>query len=222
MADGRLGVNTEAREVSKSMINVREPMTLDNTAKQLLFTQARSQNGWMSKSVSDEQLRALYDLMKWGPTSVNSCPARVLFLRTKQSKERLASALNPGNVEKTMTAPVTALIGYETEFYKQLPRLFPHNPAIADLFSGEAKREFAEVTAFRNGSIQGAYLIVAARAVGLDCGPMSGFDNAKVDVEFFAGTSIKSNFLCNLGYGDPEKVFSRSPRLPFEDACKVL
>jgi 3-hydroxypropanoate dehydrogenase len=186
-----------------------------------VFHSARSQNGWLPTPVSDEQLRQLYDVMKWGPTSVNCSPARLVFVRTEEGKARLRDALAPGNVDKTMAAPVVAIVGYDTHFYEQLPQLFPHNPAVKAWFEGEAKKGFADTTAFRNGTLQGGYLIAAARALGLDCGPMSGFDNAKVDELFFAGTTVKSNFICGLGHGDAAKVFARSPRLSFDEACRL-
>lgn len=188
----------------------------------LVFRKGRSQNGWLDEPVSDEQLKQVYELMKWGPTSVNCSPARIVFVRSESGKAKLKDALSPGNVEKCMTAPVLAVVGYETRFYADLPRLFPHNPGVKNWFEGEDKTGFAETTAFRNGTLQGGYLIAAARAVGLDCGPMSGFDNAKVDAAIFAGTSIKSNFICGLGRGDSSKVFPRSPRLSFEEVCKVI
>jgi 3-hydroxypropanoate dehydrogenase len=187
-----------------------------------VFRKGRSQNGWLAEPVSDEQLKQVYELMKWGPTSVNCSPARIVFVRSETGKAKLKDALSPGNVDKSMTAPVLAVVGYETRFYDDLPRLFPHNPAVKAWFEGEAKVGFAETTAFRNGTLQGGYLIAAARAVGLDCGPMSGFDNAKVDAALFAGTSIKSNFICGLGRGDSAKLFPRSPRLSFEEACKLI
>ena len=210
------------------------PSTLSEEGMNLLFREARTHNAWLDKPVSDETLGQLYDLMKWGPTSVNCCPARILFLRTPEAKQRLLPALAPGNVDKTMGAPVTAIIGYDGRFYEQLPKLFPHTDA-RSWFAGTP--ELAEVTARRNSSLQGAYFIMAARAVGLDCGPMSGFDQAKVDHEFFPGAQeaqgdfhqeyfpdshIKTNFLCNLGYGDAAKLFPRSPRLDFDEACKLL
>jgi 3-hydroxypropanoate dehydrogenase len=197
-------------------------MKLSPADMDLLFTNARTQNGWQATPVSDAQLRELYELMKWAPTTMNTQPARILFLRSNEAKERLKPALNPGNVDKTMAAPVTAIIGYDTEFYELLPKLFPHNPNARGIFAGDEKKAHAETTAFRNGSMQGGYFILAARAIGLDCGPMSGFHNAKVDAEFFAGTGVKSNFLCNLGYGDASKVMPRSPRLAFDEACKLL
>ena len=188
----------------------------------LMFRNARSQNGWQAKPVSDEQLRELYELMKWAPTAMNTGPARFLFLRSREAKERLKPALNPGNVDKTMAAPVTAIIAYDTQFYEFLPKLFPHNQNARGMFVGDDKKAHAETTAFRNGSMQGGYFIIAARSIGLDCGPMSGFNNAMVDAEFFGGTGIKSNFLCNLGYGDASKVMPRNPRLAFDEACKLL
>ena len=185
-----------------------------------LFHQARTHNAWHPQPVSDDLLRQIYDLMKWGPTSANSSPARIVFLRTKEAKERLRPALSPLNVDKTMQAPVTVILAYDLKFYEHLPRLFPMKPDMKNMFSSSA--QLAEITAFRNGSLQGGYFILAARALGLDCGPMSGFDNAKVDAEFFPSSSVKSNFLCNLGYGDHSKLFPRSPRLDFEEACQLL
>ena len=197
-------------------------MLLSPEDMDLIFRNARSQNGWQAKPVGDAQLRQLYDLMKWAPTTMNTGPARILFLRSREAKERLKPALNPGNVDKTMAAPVTAIIAYDTEFYELLPQLFPHDQNARGIFAGEENKAHTEATAFRNGSMQCGYFIIAARAIGLDCGPMSGFDNAKVDAEFFGGTGIKSNFLCNIGYGDPAKVMPRSPRLAFDEACKLL
>jgi 3-hydroxypropanoate dehydrogenase len=189
--------------------------------RDVLFRHARSHNGWTSEPVSDSKLRELYDLMRWGPTSVNCSPARIVFVRTPEAKARLKEALSPGNVDKAMSAPVVAIVGYDTHFYEQLPRLFPHNPGVKAWFEGEAKAAFAQTTAFRNASLQGGYLIAAARTLGLDCGPMSGFDNAKLDAAFFAGTTVKSNFLCALGYGDAGKLHARSPRLEFDEACTL-
>jgi 3-hydroxypropanoate dehydrogenase len=193
--------------------------TLDDTALDQLFRSARTHNGWLPAPVTDDELHALYELMKWAPTSANCSPARIVFVRTREGKERLRPALSPGNLDKTMAAPVTAIIGHDLAFYEKLPQLFPHTDA-RSWFVG--KPALIETTAFRNGSLQGAYFILAARALGLDCGPMSGFDNAKVDAEFFAGTSIRSNFLCNLGHGDPAKLFARSPRLAFDEACRIV
>jgi 3-hydroxypropanoate dehydrogenase len=194
---------------------------LDDQSLDTLFRSARTQNGFLDKPVSDAQLRALYELMKWGPTTMNSQPARLVFVRSKAGKEKLAPALSPGNRDKTMAAPVTAIIAYDLQFYENLPRTFPNNPNAKAAFEGEQKKLHVQTTALRNGSLQGAYLILAARALGLDCGPMSGFDNAKVDAAFFPEGRVKSNFLCNLGYGDPAKVFPRNPRLPFEEACSL-
>ncbi|NUU04120.1 malonic semialdehyde reductase [Herbaspirillum robiniae] len=185
-----------------------------------LFLQARSQNGWLPKPVDDEQLRRLYDLMKMAPTSANCSPARIVFLRSAQAKERLRPALSAGNVEKAMSAPVVAVIGYDTQFHELLPQLFPHNPAMRELFAGNAA--LAQATAVRNGSLQGAYLMLAARAIGLDVGPMSGFDAEQVNAAFFADGRCRVNFICNLGYGDPDKLFPRSPRLDFDQACTLL
>jgi 3-hydroxypropanoate dehydrogenase len=193
---------------------------LNQEALDLLFRQARTHSAWLDQPVTDETLRDLYNLMKFGPTSMNCSPARVLFLRTREAKERLRPFLMQSNVDKTMVAPVTAIVAYDTKFYDRLPQLFPHYPGGREIFANNP--DLAQITAVRNGTLQGGYFIMAARAVGLDCGPMSGFDNAKVDAEFFAGEALKSNFLCNLGYGDASKLFPRNPRLEFEEACRVL
>jgi 3-hydroxypropanoate dehydrogenase len=193
---------------------------LSDESLDILFRKARSHRAWLPKPVSDDLLRELYNLMKWGPTSANCCPARILFLRTPESKERLRPALASGNVDKTMAAPVTAIVAHDLRFYDQLPKLSPDNPAIRDLFVNSS--ELADVTAFRNGSLQGGYFILAARSLGLDCGPMSGFNNSKVDAEFFSSGSVKSNFLCNLGYGDASKLRPRDLRLSFDEACQLL
>jgi len=195
------------------------PEILSDAGLDLIFRNGRSHNVWLDKPVNDVLLQALHELLKMGPTSANSSPARFLFIRSPEAKLRLAPALSDTNRPKVMQAPVTAIIGYDLDFFEQLPRLFPHNPDAKNWFT-DAK--LAETTAFRNGTLQGAYLIIAARALGLDCGPMSGFDNAAVDAAFFAGTRIKSNFLCSLGYGDQGKLFPRNPRLSFDDACKIL
>lgn len=194
-------------------------MQLDNSGLDLIFRAARTHSVWQDKAVSDEQLRQVYDLMKWAPTSANSSPARIVFIKSASAKQRLLSALIPGNEEKTRTAPVTAIIAQDHEFYEKLPRLFPHADA-RSWFAGN--QPLIDTTAFRNATLQGAYLILAARALGLDAGPMSGFDNAKVDQEFFKGTHIKSNFLINIGYGDATQLFPRSPRLSFEEAAQIL
>ena len=183
-----------------------------------LFLDARTHNGFKSEPVTTAQLRQIYELMKWGPTSANSSPARIVFVTSAAAKQRLLGCVSPGNVEKTRSAPVTAVIGMDMAFPDKLPQLFPHADAKA-WFAG--KQDFTDATAFRNSSLQGGYFIIAARAVGLDCGPMSGFDAAKVDAEFWAGTSVRTNFLCNLGRGDPAKLFARSPRLTFEEACRI-
>jgi 3-hydroxypropanoate dehydrogenase len=186
----------------------------------LVFRSARTHNVWLDRPVEDDLLEQVYELAKMGPTSANMCPMRIVFVKSREAKEKLRLALDAGNVDKTMKAPVTAIIGMDVHFYEQLPKLFPHADARAwfkDLPEG-----VLEYIALRNSSLQGGYFMLAARSLGLDCGPMSGFDNAKVDAAFFAGTTIKSNFLCNLGHGDPSKLYPRSPRLSFEEACKVV
>lgn len=195
-------------------------MRLNDEALDVVFRKARTFSYWLDREVTVETLQELYELMKWGPTSANSSPARIVFVRSPEAKQRLAPALAPLNLEKTMSAPVTAIVAYDLQFYEKLPALFPNALGMKDMFVKSA--ELAEATAKRNGSLQGAYLMVAARAVGLDCGPMSGFDNAKLDAEFFPGTHLRSNFLCNLGYGDASKLHPRNPRLAFEEACTVL
>ena len=199
-----------------------------------LFRNARTHRAWLDRPVSEEMLRRLYDLLKWGPTSANGSPARFLFIRSREGKERLKPILSPGNVEKTMTAPVTVVIAYDLLFYEKLPKLYPHSPKMRELFVSNP--QLVEETARRNSSLEGAYLIMAARSLGLDCGPMSGFDNARLDEEFFgAGRGseggeqeffpaghVKSNFLCNLGYGDASKLKPREPRLEFDEACTSL
>lgn len=194
------------------------PMLLSEPALDVIFRSARTHTRWLDRPVGDETLRALYDLLKWGPTSANCSPARIVFVRSREAKERLRPALSAGNVDKTMAAPVTAIIGHDLHFYDHLPRLFPHADA-RSWFAG--KDELIRTTAFRNGTLQGGYLIVAARSLGLDCGPMSGFDNARVDAEFFPGGIVKSNFLCNLGYGDAAGLHPRNPRLAFDEACRI-
>ena len=208
---------------------------IDDAALNILFREARaSYSKWQNKPVTDDTLRELYDLLKWGPTSANGEPARFAFLRTKESRERLRPALAPLNVEKTMSAPITVIIAYDLKFYERLPKLFPQSPGMKKLFEGSP--EMVEVTAKRNSSLQGAYMMLAARSLGLDCGPMSGFDNAKVDEEFFAAGKpcfgcdqeffpeghVKSNFICNLGYGDPASLHPRLPRLSFSESCSLL
>jgi 3-hydroxypropanoate dehydrogenase len=193
---------------------------LDAAGLDLLFREARSHNRFTDRPVTDDELRALHDLLKQGPTSANCSPARFLFLRTTEAKQKLAPTLSSGNHDKTMAAPVTAIVAYDPGFYEKLGRLFPHNPEAMTWFA--ANDSLAAITAFRNGTLQGAYLILAARALGLDAGPMSGFDNAMVDELFLADRGWRSNFLCNIGHGDPAGLFPRSPRLDFEDACVLL
>jgi len=197
-------------------------MRIDDQALDQIFRKARSINVWLPTPVTDDELRALYDLMKWGPTSANCSPARILFLRTQAAKERLRPALSAANQDKTMSAPVVAVIANDARFYEHLPVLFAHNQTARTWFEGDDKKAVADVTAMRNGTLQGAYLIVAARAIGLDCGPMSGFDNAVVDREFFPDGRLKTNFICNLGHADPDKIMPRNPRLAFDEACKLL
>ncbi|MEO5338730.1 MAG: malonic semialdehyde reductase [Magnetospirillum sp. WYHS-4] len=191
---------------------------LDPSALDQLFRQARTHNAWQDRPVPESLLREAWDLAKWGPTSANCLPARIVFVVSPEAKERLRSCLMEANVAKTMAAPATAIVGYDLAFPDQLPRLFPHADA-RSWFVGNA--ELIQATAFRNSTLQGAYFMMAARSLGLDCGPMSGFDAAKVDEAFFAGTAVKSNFLCNLGYGDPAKLFPRGPRLSFDEACRI-
>jgi 3-hydroxypropanoate dehydrogenase len=198
---------------------VAHPTKVSSEALDQLFRQARTHNAWLPKRVPLATLREAYDLARWGPTSANSSPARFLFLQSEAAKARLLPALAPSNVEKTKLAPVTAIIAWDTEFHEKLPKLFPHAD-MRSYFVG--KPALIEESAFRNGSLQGAYFILAARAVGLDCGPMSGFDASKVNAEFFPDGKWKVNFLCNLGYGDHSKLFPRSPRLEFDEACRVL
>lgn len=183
-----------------------------------LFREARSYNAWQDKEVSDELLHELYELMKWGPTSANSSPARIVFVKSEEAKARLKPSLNEGNVEKSMTAPVVAIVGMDMEFYEQLPKLFPHTDARSWFAGNQAK---IEENAMRNSSLQGAYLMLAARALGLDCGPMSGFDNAKLESAFFPDGKVKANFICALGYGSSDKLYPRGPRLSFEEACRI-
>jgi 3-hydroxypropanoate dehydrogenase len=196
---------------------MRTPLT--SAGHDLLFKEARSHNGWKADKISEAQLREIYDLMKMGPTSANCSPARVIFVTTPEGKEKLRPALSSGNLDKTMSAPATAIIGYDTQFYEHLPELFPHTDARPWFTSNPT---LAEETAFRNSSLQGAYLIMAARALGFDTGPMSGFDPAKVNQAFWPDGRVKVNFLCNIGIGDESKLFGRSPRMPFEKFCKIV
>lgn len=186
---------------------------------EMIFSKGRTHSEWLDKPVDNALLYKAYDLAKMGPTSANCCPMRVIFLKSTQAKENLKPFLADGNLDKTMAAPVTAIIGFDLEFYNQLPKLFSHADARSWFVGNDP---LIQETAFRNGTLQGAYFILAARAVGLDCGPMSGFDKAGVDKTFFEGTSIRSNFLCNLGYGNPTKLYPRGPRLAFDEVCKIL
>lgn len=195
------------------------PESLPKSAMQQLFSEARTHNGFLPKEVDNETLRSLYDLLKWGPTSANGSPGRFVFVKSAAAKEKLLGAVAPGNIEKVKSAPVTVIIAEDREFYEKLPKLFPHADA-KSWFAGNAP--LIESTAFRNSSLQGAYLMIAARALGLDCGPMSGFDAAKLDASFFAGTTWRANFICNLGYGDESKLYPRLPRLEFSEACQIL
>ena len=185
----------------------------------LLFGEARSMNGWQAKEVSDDMVKSIYELTKMGPTSTNCCPARFKFIKSDDQKQLLKEALLPNNVDKVMSAPVIAIIGYDLDFSDNMSKLFPHMD-VAPMYKGNA--EFNQATAFRNSSLQGAYFMMVSRALGLDCGPMSGFNNDLVDKTFFKDTNIKSNFLCNLGYGDESKLFTRSPRFEFDEICEIL
>ena len=192
---------------------------LDDAALNLLFTQARTHNAWLPRALDSGVLERLYELAKMGPTSANCSPARFVFVQSAAAKARLKPTLLASNVDKTMSAPVTVIVGSDQAFYERLPELFPHADAKSWFVGNQA---LIESTAFRNSSLQAAYLMFAARSLGLDCGPMSGFDQAQVDAEFFVGTTIKSNFLINIGYGDVAGLFPRSPRLSFADACQVI
>lgn len=192
---------------------------INDEALDLIFREARTRNGWQDRKVARPLMQAVYDLMKWGATSANCSPARFVFVTTDEGKQRLKPFLSGNNAEKTMKAPCCVIIAHDMDFYEKLPKLFPHTDA-RSWFAGNG--DLAAATAFRNGTLQGAYFMIAARALGLDCGPMSGFDNAGVDREFLAGTAWKSNFLCNIGYGTDENLFPRSPRLDFDEACRIV
>ncbi len=193
--------------------------TLNDEARRLLFTEARTHNRFTPEPVPDVLLRQLYDLMKWGPTSANCSPARLVFVKSPEAKAKLAPCMSEGNRDKTLQAPVNAIVGMDMAFYDKLPELFPHNLTAKSWFDGNP--EFSASTAMRNSSLQGAYFMLAARGLGLDCGPMSGFNADAVNAAFFAGTSVKANFICNLGHGDPTGLFPRSPRLAFDEACTI-
>ncbi len=211
-------LDKEARDAAAAF--QARALTADDTTLQLLFTEARTHYGWQDRDVSDETLRALFEIAKMGPTSMNQQPMRVIFVRSEAAKDRLEPALFEGNRPKMRSAPVTAIIAYDLNFWEELPNVFPPNPQAQDIFKNNATA--AQINAFRNGTLQGAYFMLAARAVGLDVGGMSGFDNAKLDEEFFHGTSLKSNFLVNLGYADTSRIFRRLPRLPFDQVCETL
>ncbi|WP_159725915.1 malonic semialdehyde reductase [Methylosinus sp. Ce-a6] len=203
--------------MARDELFLHEPLSAEALAQ--LFTEARTHNGWTDREVPDALLQQAVRLALWGPTSANCLPARFVFLRSAEAKARLAPALSPGNLEKTLAAPATAIVAYDTRFYEHLPRLYPATDA-RSWFVGNVA--LIEATAFRNGALQGAYFLLALRALGLDAGPMSGFDNAKADMEFFPGGTVKSNFLINIGYGDPAKLYPRGPRFAFEEVASIL
>lgn len=218
MTDPTAAADEAARAAAKAL--QESGVSADADTIKLLFTEARTHYGWQDRDVSEETLRALYDIAKMGPTSMNQQPMRVVFIQSEDAKDRLEPCLMEANRPKMRTAPATAIIAYDLNFWEELPTLFPPSPAAQDIFKNNSTA--AQVNAFRNGTLQGAYFMLAARAVGLDVGAMSGFDNAKVDEEFFHGTSLKSNFLVNLGYADTSKIFRRLPRLAYDVACQTL
>lgn len=211
-------LDKKAREAAKALQD--EGLTASHDTLRLLFGEARTHYGWQDRDVDDTLMRELYEIAKMGPTSMNQQPMRVLFVKTEEAKKRLAPSLMPANRSKMEAAPVTAILAYDQNFWEELPRVFPPNPDAQDLFRNNSTA--AQVNAFRNSTLQGAYFMIAARAVGLDVGAMSGFDNAKLDEEFFHGTSLKSNFLVNLGYADTSKIFRRLPRLGYEEVCQTI
>lgn len=219
MPDQSVSLDDEDLAAQSAVKHLRN-LKIDNDTVRRLLGEARTHNVWRQRDVSDDTLRSIVDLMQMGPTSANGSPARIIFLKSDLAKERLRPALTPGNVEKTMSAPVTAILGYDIEFWRNADSTFPHKPEVQTNYRDMP--EASETVAFRNSSLQGAYLIVAARAHNLDCGPMSGFDNTLVDREFFEGTTIRSNLLCNLGYGDADRLLKRSPRLDFDTVCEIL
>ena len=198
---------------------VLEKERVDDAGLDLIFRNARTHNVWLSAPVPEEKLRAIWNVMKFGPTSANCSPLRIVFVQSTEAKERLVACMSVNNQAKTRVAPVTAILAMDLEFYEKLPRLFPHDQTARSWFAG--KPEHIKETALRNSSLQGAYFIIAARALGLDCGPMSGFDADKVNAEFFADSKWKVNFVCSLGHGDASKLFPRSPRLDFDEACRI-
>ncbi|MDA8608172.1 malonic semialdehyde reductase [Gammaproteobacteria bacterium] len=208
---------TAAQDKFKDLKDRTNP--LDEEGLNLIFGEARSMNGWQNKAVSDVMIHSLYDLVKMGPTSTNCSPARFIFVKSEAEKAKLESALLPNNIPKVMTAPVVAIIAYDLDFSDHMTKLFPHMD-VAPMYKGNDEMNVS--TAFRNSSLQGAYLMMVARAMGLDCGPMSGFDNQLIDETFFSDTNIKSNFLCCIGYGDSTKIFQRLPRLNFDEVCKII
>ena len=219
MSDQSISLDDEDLAAQSAVKGLRN-LKIDNDTVRRLLGEARTHNVWQQRDVPDDTLRSIVDLMQMGPTSANGSPARIIFLKSDLAKERLRPALTPGNVDKTMSAPVTAILGYDIEFWRNADTTFPHKPEVQTNYRDMP--EASETVAFRNSSLQGAYLIVAARAHNLDCGPMSGFDNTLVDREFFDGTTIRSNLLCNLGYGDADRLLKRSPRLDFDTVCEIL
>jgi 3-hydroxypropanoate dehydrogenase len=217
LTDEQKNAVAKAQSTFTDLKNNSDPLSDKQLA--LLFGEARSMNGWQDKAVSDDMVKSIYELTKMGPTSTNCCPARFKFIKSDEQKQLLKEALLPNNIDKVMTAPVIAIIGYDLDFSDNMAKLFPHMD-VAPMYKGNA--EFNQATAFRNSSLQGAYFMMVSRALGLDCGPMSGFNNDLVDETFFKDTNIKSNFLCCIGYGDPSKIFMRLPRLDFDDACEIL
>ena len=217
LTDEQKNAVAKAQSTFTDLKNSSDPLSDKQLA--LLFGEARSMNGWQDKEVSNDMVKSIYELTKMGPTSTNCCPARFKFIKSDDQKQLLKEALLPNNVEKVMSAPVIAIIGYDLDFSDNMSKLFPHMD-VAPMYKGNA--EFNQATAFRNSSLQGAYFMMVSRALGLDCGPMSGFNNDLVDQTFFKDTNIKSNFLCCIGYGDPSKIFMRLPRLDFDDACEIL
>jgi 3-hydroxypropanoate dehydrogenase len=217
LTDEQKNAVAKAQSTFTDLKNNSDPLSDKQLA--LLFGEARSMNGWQDKAVSDDMVKSIYELTKMGPTSTNCCPARFKFIKSDEQKQLLKEALLPNNVDKVMSAPVIAIIGYDLDFSDNMSKLFPHMD-VAPMYKGNA--EFNQATAFRNSSLQGAYFMMVSRALGLDCGPMSGFNNDLVDQTFFKDTNIKSNFLCCIGYGDSSKIFMRLPRLDFDDACEIL
>ncbi len=218
MTDPTIAADEVARAQAQALQDAG--LTAGEETLRLLFTEARTHYGWQDRDVPEDTLRALYEIAKMGPTSMNQQPMRVVFIRSKEAKDRLEPCLTEGNRPKMRSAPVTAIVAYDLNFWEELPVVFPPNPNAQDIFKNNATA--AQVNAFRNGTLQGAYFMLAARAVGLDVGAMSGFDNAKLDEEFFHGTSLKSNFLVNLGYADTSKIFRRLPRLDYDTVCQTL